>query len=131
MSGLTQGQIKELRQRLQQRHNALRGEIRQELLEADEARYIDLAGRVHDSGEESVADLLVDLDIARLDRQVNEVRRIEAAFRRIEVGAYGACIDCDSEIGFERLQRQPHAERCVSCQTQYEKSYAREGTPSL
>ncbi len=38
MSGLTPGQIKELRLRLQQRHAELRAEIRQELLAADEAR---------------------------------------------------------------------------------------------
>ena len=131
MSGLTPGQIKELRLRLQQRHAELRAEIRQELLAADEARYIDLAGRVHDSGEESVADLLADLDIARVDRQVAEIRRIEAAFRRIEVGNYGVCHDCDADIGYARLQSQPFAERCVVCQTQFEKSYASHGMPTL
>ncbi len=131
MAGLTQAQIKGLRQQLQQRHAALRAEVREELLAMDEARYVDLAGRVHDSGEESVADLLADLDIARLDRQVNEIRRIEAAFRRIDVGNYGVCHDCDEDIGYERLKSQPFAERCVTCQTHYEKSYAHEGRPTL
>ena len=131
MAGLNQKQINELRLVLQQRHKALREEIRQELLAADESRYIDLAGRVHDSGEESVADLLMDLDIARLDRQINEIRRIEAALRRIEVGNYGVCHDCDGDIGYERLKRQPYAERCVVCQAQFEKSYAHEGMPSM
>ena len=131
MSGLTQAQLKELRQRLQQRYGELREEVRQELLAADEARYIDLAGRVHDSGEESVADLLADLDIARLDRQVNEIRRIEAAFRRLDVGNYGVCHDCDCDIGYERLRTQPYAERCVECQAQYEKTYGQGGAPSL
>lgn len=131
MAGLSQMQIKELRGLLQQRHAELRTEVREELLAADEARYIDIAGRVHDSGEESVADLLADLEIARLDRQVNEIRRIEAAFRRVEVGIYGACHDCDGDIGYERLRNQPFAERCVACQAQYEKSFAHEGTPSL
>ena len=131
MSGLTQGQITELRQHLQQRHAALRAEIREELLALDESRYIDLAGRVRDSGEESVADLLVDMGIARIDRQVNEVREIEAALRRIDLGIYGVCRDCDGEIGYERLQSQPMAERCVTCQAQFERSYSHEGTPSL
>jgi len=131
MAELTQAQIKGLRQQLQQRHAALRAEVREELLAMDEARYVDLAGRVHDSGEESVADLLADLDIARLDRQVNEIRRIEAAFRRIDVGNYGVCHDCDEEIGYERLKSQPFAERCVACQAHYEKSYAHEGMSSL
>jgi RNA polymerase-binding protein DksA len=131
MSGLTQAQLKELRQRLQQRYGELREEVRRELLAADEARYIDLAGRVHDSGEESVADLLADLDLARLDRQINEIRRIEAAFRRLDVGNYGVCHDCDCDIGYERLRSQPYAERCVECQAQYEKEYGQGGSSSL
>lgn len=131
MASLTQGELAELRQLLLQRHTALRGEIRNELLAADDTGYADLAGRVHDSGEESVADLLADLDIARIDRQVTEIRGIEAALRRIDMGVYGMCRDCDSNIGFERLESQPIAERCVECQEHYEKSYAHEATPSL
>jgi DnaK suppressor protein len=131
MATLTQGQISGLQRRLQQRHAELRAEIRNELLAADEARYADLAGRVHDTGEDSVADLLADLDIARIDRQVTEIRQIEAALRRADLGIYGVCRDCDGEIGYERLQSQPVAERCVACQKQFERSYAHEGTPSL
>lgn len=131
MASLTQGQLAELRQRIQQRRAELRGEIRAELLAADEMRYADLAGRVHDSGDESVADLLADLDVARIDRQVTEIRGLEAALRRLEIGVYGVCRECDEEIGYERLRSQPAAERCVACQAQYEKTYAHEGMPSL
>jgi RNA polymerase-binding transcription factor len=131
MASLTKGQLTELRRRLQQRHVELRAEIREELLAVDDLRYADLAGRVHDSGEESVADLLSDLDIARIDRQVIEIRRIEAALRRLDMGIYGVCRDCDGDIGYERLKSQPVAERCVPCQEQHEKSYAHEGTPTL
>ena len=131
MASLTQGQITGLQRRLQQRSAELRAEIREELLAADDERYADLAGRVHDSGEESVADLLADLDIARIDRQVTEIYGIEAALRRIDMGLYGVCRDCDGDIGFKRLQSQPVAERCVACQEQHEKAYAHEGTPSL
>jgi RNA polymerase-binding transcription factor len=131
MAGLTEGQIAGLERRLRQRHTELRAEIREELLAADDMRYADLAGRVHDSGEEAVADLLADLDVARIDRQVTEIRGIEAALRRIDMGVYGVCRECDGDIGFDRLQSQPVAERCVACQKHYEKSYAHGGTPSL
>ena len=131
MASLTQKQITELQHRLQQRHAELRAEIREELLAADEMRYADLAGRVHDSGEESVADLLADLDVARIDRQVSEIRSIEAALRRVDMGVYGICRECDGDIDYKRLQSQPTAERCVTCQEQYERSYAHEGRPTL
>ena len=131
MASLTLGQITELRRQIQQRRAELRAEIRAELLASDESRYADLAGRVHDSGDESVADLLADLDVARIDRQVKEIRGLEAALRRVDLGVYGVCRECDGDIGYERLQSQPAAERCLACQEQYERSYAHEATPSL
>ncbi|MEJ2553302.1 MAG: TraR/DksA family transcriptional regulator [Gammaproteobacteria bacterium] len=131
MASLTQGQVSELQRRLRQRHAELRAVIRGELLAADEMRYADLAGRVHDSGDEAVADLLADLDVVRIDRQVTEIRRIEAALRCIDMGSYGMCRDCGGDIGYERLESQPDAQRCVTCQEHYEKSYAHGGTPSL
>ena len=131
MASLTQAQIAGLQRRLQQRRMELRAEIREELLAADDMRYTDLAGRVHYSGDESVADLLADLDVARIDRQVTEIRGIEAALRRVDMGVYGVCRECDGDIAFERLQSQPAAERCVACQEQHERSYAHEGMPSL
>ena len=131
MASLNQAQISGLQRRLQQRRMELRAEIREELLAADDMRYTDLAGRVHDSGDESVADLLADLDVARIDRQVSEIRGIEAALRRVDMGVFGVCRECDGDIAFERLQSQPAAERCVACQEQHERSYAHEGMPSL
>ncbi len=131
MSRLTLAQSNEFKQVLEQRQARVREDIRAELLAADEQPYIDLAGRVHDSAEESVADLLADLNIALVGRQVREIRRIEGALIRIRNGNYGVCVDCGGEIGVERLRSQPEAERCVACQTQREHAFAHEATPSL
>lgn len=131
MTDITPEQTKHLKQRLQQRYNALRNEIRDILLKSEEQHYIDLAGTVHDSGEESVADLLADLGIAAVDRHVTELRAIEAALQRINMGSYAMCSDCGGEITYARLNSYPTAVRCVSCQTQREKSFVQAGTPTL
>jgi RNA polymerase-binding transcription factor DksA len=39
-------------------------------------------------------------------------------------GSYGMCIQCGLEIGFARLRANPAAERCITCQTQFEKTHA-------
>jgi len=131
MTTLNKEQLDNIKKYLKDRHNELRDEIREELLRSDEEHYIDLAGNVHDAGEESVADMLADLNIARLDRQVNEIRQIEAAQLRIATGNYGICIDCEDDIDIARLQNTPYVERCVRCQSLREKTYAHEGTPRL
>lgn len=128
---VTTRQVGELRTKLEERHQQLRAEIRQELLDSDEEHYIDLAGQVHDLEEESVADLLIDLGLAIIDLHINEIRDIEAALRRMNVGAYGICIDCDDEVEIDRLRAFPTAKRCLPCQANYERNHAGNATPTL
>jgi len=128
---LTEAQIGTLEQRLRKRREELLKEIHEELVRTEDERYIDLAGRVHDIGEEAVADLLLDVNLAVLDNQINEVRDIEAALERIRTGTYGICTDCGGPIDFERLEAWPTAKRCRPCQQRYEQTCATGTTPTL
>jgi RNA polymerase-binding protein DksA len=131
MPALTPQQTSQLERALQARQKSLLEEVRNELERSGEQHYIDLAGRVTDSGDAAVADILADLDAALIDRQVNELRDIEAAQARVRAGTYGECVDCSQEIGFERLHAYPTAKRCIQCQTKRETRFAHPGTPSL
>ena len=131
MAALTKQQTQGLREALDRRSALLIEEVRAELERSGEQHYIDLAGRVTDTGDAAVADLLADLGAAIIDRQVNEIRDIDAARQRIAAGSYGVCIDCGTDIGFERLTAYPAAKRCFRCQSQREKGYAHGGTPRL
>jgi len=128
---LSNEQIRELKNTLDNRNVDLQEEIRQELLQSEDQHYIDLAGQVHDLGEASVADLLVDLQLTHLDRHTLEVRDIYAALTRIAAGTYGVCVECNVPIEFHRLKAYPTAKRCRPCQVEYENSHAGGGTPSL
>ncbi|MDH5573251.1 MAG: TraR/DksA family transcriptional regulator [Gammaproteobacteria bacterium] len=128
---LSQQQTREFRQQLKDRYYALREEVRQELLSSDNEHYLDLATRVHDIAEESVADFLVDLNLANIDRHINEIRDIDAALIQLAQGNYGTCVDCGGDIPPERLKATPTACRCLSCQQLHEKQYAQPGHTSL
>ncbi|HEY5775176.1 MAG TPA: TraR/DksA C4-type zinc finger protein [Xanthomonadales bacterium] len=128
---LTENQIREFKKILENRYYQLREEIRLELLETDEQPYIELAGQVHDIGEASVADLLVDLQLAEIDREVREIRDIDAALLRIAAGEYGLCTDCQASIDEGRLRAYPTAKRCYRCQVSYEHNHARDSGPSM
>jgi RNA polymerase-binding protein DksA len=113
---LNRDQINAFRETLELRFRELREEIRQALLQSDEQSYIELAGRVHDMEEASVADLLVDVSLADIDRHVGEIRDIDAALGRIATGTYGVCSDCGEGIEVARLEAHPTAKRCRPCQ---------------
>lgn len=131
MAAFTADQAAEFRQSLEKRRQQLLEEIRDELARSGEQHYVDFAGRVTDLGDESVADMLADLGAAMVDRQVVEVRAVDAALKRLDAGDYGSCIDCDADIPLERLRAYPTAARCISCQSLHELTYALEGRPTL
>jgi RNA polymerase-binding protein DksA len=128
---LTGNQIHDFKKKLDDRFYELWEEIRLDLLKSDDQHYIELAGRVHDRGDESVADLLVDLQLASIDRHVQEIRDIDAALMRIAAGNYGMCIDCESSIAVDRLEAWPTAKRCQPCQVEYERLHVGGSGPSL
>jgi len=109
----------------------LRAEIRTALLRSDSEAYSQLAGQVHDIEEEALADLLVDVNLADISREVAEVRDIDTALRRILTGSYGVCVQCGAAIAEKRLQAYPTAKRCLECQLAYERSRPTAPTPSL
>jgi DnaK suppressor protein len=51
--------------------------------------------------------------VMRKNARINKVRQ---ALRRIESGTFGECQQCEDEIEDRRLEANPVAERCISCQ---------------
>jgi len=132
MPALTKAQIDQLTQRLKRDYQDLLREVREELDHPDDQHRIDqLNAEPGDSGDESVANALADLNVARIDRHIRDIRDIEAAFHRLKAGEYGICTDCGTEIDFERLLAYPSAKRCLVCQQKHEQQYAHEGRPKL
>ena len=128
---LTDQQTRQLDSLISRRRNALVTELRDDARKARAERYGEVAGEVPDTGDESVAALIADLDQAEWGRDIDELRGLEAAHERIETGDYGVCVDCGRDIGFERLCATPTAIRCIDCQTRHEKTFAGPGAPTL
>ncbi len=123
--------VEEFQRMLREREQALKQEIREELLKADREGYAELAGQVHDAEEASVADLLVDLNLTAIDKHVEELREVESALGRMLEGTYGECVECGGPIGEARLRANPVALRCIRCQEVWEKTHAGGETPAL
>ncbi|MEK6749056.1 MAG: TraR/DksA family transcriptional regulator [Pseudomonadota bacterium] len=131
MTLLSSDQRNTLSTQLQRRQAELRLLIQEELRRSQDGRYTELAGQVHDAGDASVADLLVDLDLRQLDTELKELRAVERAMQDIRTGGYGLCTQCGADIQFERLRVVPHVHMCLACQAHYEKTHAGGATPTM
>ena len=73
-------------------------------------------------GEDVLADLSAEPEAAALDRDVVELREVEAALGRLHTPAFGLCADCGAEVPYSRLQANPRASRCTACQSKHERA---------
>jgi DnaK suppressor protein len=128
---LTPQQAEELKGLVERRREALLNEFGQDLSRMREDRIDHVVGAVPDPGDESVQSLIQDLDQAEASRDLWELRMLEAAHKRIADGSYGTCIRCGRDIAYERLRVNPGAERCIQCQTQFEKTHASQNRTTL
>jgi len=128
---LTAQQTEELKAVVEQRRAALLRDFNQDLDRLREDRLDNVVGAVPDPGDESVQSLIQDLDQADASRDLSELRMLDAARSRMADGSYGICSSCGQDIGFERLRANPGAERCIQCQTRFEKTHASQTRTTL
>ena len=98
-------------------------ELRDELEQSGKKRYLDLAGSVHDTGDEAAATELIDMQHALIQRHLFELREIEVARGRLAAGTIDECE--------ERLMANPVAVRCIGCQGRFESNRPHEARSSM
>jgi len=55
------------------------------------------------------------------NRETFYYKKLIGALKRIKSGDYGLCDDCESPIGFRRLNARPTAELCILCKEDSER----------
>jgi DnaK suppressor protein len=131
MTSLNQQQSTTMKTRLRERAAQLRGEIQHTLERSADETHARIAEQVRDAEDDSFSNLVVDVNLAEIDRDADELRRIDSALARISEGSYGLCETCGQDIPEARLQAEPTAVRCLKCQELYERTHAGNGTPRL
>lgn len=109
----------------------LRDELREELARSGSTRFEELAGTVHDEGDEAVAIEMMDLENELISRHVLQLRALEDARRRLDDGTIDECAECGGEIGYKRLLVYPSALRCVICQEAFDRTHMHAARPRL
>jgi DnaK suppressor protein len=64
--------------------------------------------RMEAMGEQEVSQRILDETLLRQTRLRNALSRIDSEM-------FGVCIDCEEEIGLERMKIRPESVRCVDC----------------
>ena len=119
---LTDNELETIKNDLIEKKRQLWDEIDDDIDEDVGEEHQELIQTAKDGGDRGFAELRNSTIFSLIKLKVKEVERIEEAIQRIDKGKYGRCRDCSHWIRPARLQVQPYAVRCRSCQEKLEKT---------
>jgi len=117
---LSPGQRALLKQLLQMRQHELDRRIAQHQAQGSRS---EAAREVlqQDGDDASQRDADREIDLARADRDIEELGAVSQALARVHDAGFGICTDCGQTIPFERLKLESWAVRCVACAAERER----------
>jgi len=87
MTTLNPQQSTAMKARLRERAAQLRGEIQHTLERSSDETHARVAEQARDLEDDSFSNLVVDVNLAEIDRDADELRRIDGALARISEGS--------------------------------------------
>ncbi|WP_341503578.1 hypothetical protein [Gallaecimonas sp. GXIMD4217] len=112
---LAASQLTEFRQRLEKEQNTLLAQTATRLTELGVANKVIYALRQQGlDGIQQYVDALHDRQLHGLTERLG---RVEAALCQLDLGLFGLCADCESEIPPRLLDSDPTTQRCNDCQS--------------
>lgn len=105
---------------LAQQQEVLHTTIKDHLAASGQHGLFDKVNQYEVVGDNKIADLAGEMDLAIFKRDLQELDDLAAARKRIADGSYGICIDCNEPIEAARLQVFITAKRCLACQARRE-----------
>ena len=118
---LTDKELGNVKKDLLERKRQLWDEISDDIDEDVREEHQELIQIAKDGGDRGLAELRESTIFSLIELKLEEIETIEEALRRIEAGKYGRCRDCNRWIRPARLQVQPYAVCCRTCQEKREK----------
>ena len=115
MRYLTIEQRESLRNVLNQRALALRGNIASSLRGSRDPGCGSLARRIEENFErelDALEGLESEIDGAEVHQEIRQLRRVKDALARLRSPVYGICSDCEGDIPFTRLMAFPRSVVC-------------------
>ncbi|NTV94121.1 MAG: TraR/DksA family transcriptional regulator [Thiobacillus sp.] len=124
--------MKAIREALAAQLASLTEHIRSGLSESEQLQFTAVLGRgAGDSSDEALAISLGDLSAARLDLDIRQWQALKEAEQRLDSVEFGACADCGNPIPAARMVANPAAQRCIDCQTAFERTHGGQARGSL
>ncbi|MEM9459499.1 MAG: TraR/DksA C4-type zinc finger protein [Myxococcota bacterium] len=117
---LTQAQTEQFRKILHEKRDHLIAEAKRTL---DQEMVIEADERM-DEVDQASSEYMQAFSFRLRGRERFLLGKIEHALKKMDVGEYGLCEECDEPISLKRLLARPEAQLCIQCKEAQEKEEA-------
>lgn len=120
MSGITSEQQQLLQQNLLMEFAQLKEKVKVRLAASSKDYLNELVKKVDSMNADDLIDSLVHSESHSLNVYKSQIQSIDAALQGIELGLYGLCSDCETELSLNELSDCPTKQRCDVCEIKYQ-----------
>lgn len=120
MHTITTEQQQRLQATLLAEFAALKEKIKSRLSISSKKNLNELVDKVDDMNADMLIDSLVHSQSHSLNLYKQQIKCIDAALQGMELGLYGLCSDCETNLDIDTLFECPTQQRCPNCETKYQ-----------
>lgn len=120
MQEITIEQQQLIQQNLLSEFALLKEKVKIRLATSSKSHLNDLVEHVDTMNADTLIDSLIHCESHSLSLYKKQIQSIDAALQGMELGLYGLCSDCETELDVNVLFECPTKQRCNSCETKYQ-----------
>ena len=120
MQTITNEQQALLQEKLLSEFALLKEKVKTRLKISSKAHLNELENKVDGMNADMLISSLVGCESHSLNLYKTQIKSIDAALQGMELGLFGLCSDCETELDIESLFECPTKQRCPSCEIKYQ-----------
>lgn len=120
MQHICQSQIDQFKHTLLEKLHVVRIEIAKSLSSSTELIHQQQAKNLPMLTTDELLDLAENCNLTIINDKAKDLRCIDATLNNIEIDMFGLCSDCEEEIEYLQLLKDPTTQRCQRCELKYE-----------
>ncbi|MDA7745827.1 hypothetical protein N8878_00655 [Psychromonas sp.] len=120
MQAITSEQQQLIQECLLSEFSLLKEKVKARLSISSKQHLNDLVDKVDAMNADTLISSLVHGESHSLNLYKQQIKEIDAALQGIELGLYGLCSDCETELCVESLFKCPTMQRCPDCEKKYQ-----------
>lgn len=121
MSQLNEIQLSQFRDQLDIEQVQIRSSICAIFRASSHASHLLAANNLARLSTDELIEFTQKIDNPSLSKKVEKLKNVDASLISIELGMFGLCSDCESELDTLLLKATPTTQRCPDCEVKYQK----------